>query len=55
MASKRTRSASEDEAKDDGPAYLAGFGNEFSSEAIAGALPKGQNNPQVVRTVGCGS
>ncbi len=27
-------------------AYLTGFGNEHTSEAIAGALPIGQNNPQ---------
>jgi len=27
--------------------YLPGFGNEFSSEALPNALPKGQNNPQV--------
>jgi len=27
--------------------YLAGFGNEFSSEALPGALPEGQNNPRV--------
>jgi len=27
-------------------AYLAGFGNEFATEAIAGALPQGQNSPQ---------
>jgi homogentisate 1,2-dioxygenase len=26
--------------------YLSGFGNEFASEAIAGALPSGQNAPQ---------
>lgn len=26
--------------------YHSGFGNEFSSEAISGALPVGQNNPQ---------
>lgn len=26
--------------------YLSGFGNEFSSEAVAGALPAGQNSPQ---------
>jgi homogentisate 1,2-dioxygenase len=26
--------------------YLSGFGNEFSSEALAGALPRGQNSPQ---------
>ena len=26
--------------------YQAGFGNEFSTEAIAGALPQGQNSPQ---------
>lgn len=29
------------------PEYLSGFGNEFASEAEPGALPKGQNNPQV--------
>lgn len=28
--------------------YQSGFGNEFSSEALEGALPKGQNNPQKV-------
>jgi homogentisate 1,2-dioxygenase len=26
--------------------YLSGFGNEFASEAIAGALPVGRNSPQ---------
>ena len=29
-------------------AYLSGFGNEFASEALAGALPEGQNSPQRV-------
>jgi len=29
-------------------AYQSGFGNEFASEAIAGALPVGQNSPQRV-------
>ncbi len=28
------------------PPYLSGFGNEFASEAVPGALPAGQNNPQ---------
>lgn len=28
--------------------YLAGFGNHFATEALPGALPKGQNGPQVV-------
>ena len=28
------------------PAYLSGFGNEFASEAVPGALPVGQNSPQ---------
>ncbi|XP_028412155.1 homogentisate 1,2-dioxygenase-like [Dendronephthya gigantea] len=28
------------------PEYQAGFGNEFSSEALENALPKGQNSPQ---------
>ena len=31
--------------------YLTGFGNEFASEAIPGALPVGQNSPQ---RVACG-
>ncbi|HEY0139980.1 MAG TPA: homogentisate 1,2-dioxygenase [Thermoanaerobaculia bacterium] len=29
--------------------YQSGFGNEFATEAIAGALPEGQNSPQKVR------
>ncbi len=28
------------------PTYQTGFGNEFESEAVPGALPVGQNNPQ---------
>ena len=28
------------------PAYLSGFGNEFATEAVPGALPVGQNSPQ---------
>jgi homogentisate 1,2-dioxygenase len=28
------------------PPYQSGFGNEFASEAVPGALPVGQNNPQ---------
>ncbi len=28
------------------PEYQSGFGNEFATEALAGALPKGQNSPQ---------
>ena len=27
-------------------AYQSGFGNEFASEALAGALPVGRNSPQ---------
>ncbi len=27
-------------------AYQSGFGNEFASEALAGALPRGRNSPQ---------
>jgi homogentisate 1,2-dioxygenase len=27
-------------------AYLSGFGNDFSTEAVTGALPQGQNSPQ---------
>ena len=28
------------------PSYQAGFGNQFLSEAVAGALPVGRNSPQ---------
>ena len=28
------------------PDYLSGFGNEFATEAVPGALPQGQNSPQ---------
>lgn len=28
------------------PRYQSGFGNEFATEAVAGALPEGQNSPQ---------
>jgi homogentisate 1,2-dioxygenase len=28
------------------PEYQSGFGNEFATEAMAGALPQGQNSPQ---------
>jgi homogentisate 1,2-dioxygenase len=30
----------------DEPAYQSGFGNEFASEALPGALPAGRNSPQ---------
>lgn len=33
--------------QEDGLAYLPGFDNDFSSEALPDALPKGQNTPQV--------
>mgnify|MGYP001336410217 CR=1 FL=1 len=28
--------------------YMSGFGNEFATEAVAGALPEGRNSPQKV-------
>ena len=28
------------------PEYQTGFGNEFATEALAGALPIGRNSPQ---------
>jgi homogentisate 1,2-dioxygenase len=31
---------------DDEFRYASGFGNEFASEAVAGALPAGRNSPQ---------
>ncbi|MBC7668909.1 MAG: homogentisate 1,2-dioxygenase, partial [Gemmatimonadaceae bacterium] len=30
----------------DAPAYQSGFGNHFSTEAVPGTLPVGQNSPQ---------
>jgi len=30
----------------DEPGYQSGFGNEFATEALPGALPRGQNSPQ---------
>ena len=41
-AESDTRSVGPLEADD----YLSGFGNEHASEALEGALPVGQNNPQ---------
>ncbi|KAK9439712.1 homogentisate 1,2-dioxygenase [Metarhizium brunneum] len=35
--------------KSDPYQYQAGFGNSFSSEAVPGTLPQGQNNPRHVR------
>lgn len=32
----------------DNPAYMTGFGNHFSTEAVPAALPVGQNSPQQV-------
>lgn len=29
--------------------YMTGFGNEFETEALPGALPKGQFSPQKVK------
>ncbi|HTT38946.1 MAG TPA: homogentisate 1,2-dioxygenase [Burkholderiales bacterium] len=33
-------------AREPEPSYQTGFGNEFATEALAGALPVGQNSPQ---------
>src|SRR3981189_2753264 len=30
----------------DEPAYQSGFGNEYATEALPGALPVGRNSPQ---------
>ncbi|RJE79219.1 homogentisate 1,2-dioxygenase [Paracoccus sp. JM45] len=30
------------------PAYMSGFGNDFETEALSGALPQGMNSPQKV-------
>jgi homogentisate 1,2-dioxygenase len=39
-------SSAEADVRQSGPAYMSGFGNEFASEAVPGALPVGQNSPQ---------
>ena len=38
------------ESKDDGKdySYMSGFGSHFETEVLKGALPIGQNSPQVV-------
>lgn len=42
------QTAPENTASGPRPAYQSGFGNEFASEAVAGALPVGRNSPQRV-------
>jgi len=37
-----------DTAVTTGLTYQTGFGNEFATEALPGALPQGQNSPQKV-------
>ena len=49
-ASAAAGTADKKSRTDDGDhTYMSGFGNEFASEALKGALPVGQNSPQVVR------
>jgi homogentisate 1,2-dioxygenase len=43
--STRPRTASA-QAAPVAPAYMSGFGNEFATEALPGALPVGRNSPQ---------
>jgi homogentisate 1,2-dioxygenase len=38
--------SADSDGSDDGYRYQPGFGNEFASEAVAGALPAGRNSPQ---------
>jgi homogentisate 1,2-dioxygenase len=40
------RPASRPQPQDPAVAYQSGFGNEFATEALPGALPVGQNSPQ---------
>ena len=35
-----------DHSEQSAPAYLPGFGNHISTEAVPGALPIGRNSPQ---------
>ncbi len=32
--------------KSNSKSYMSGFGNDFETEALDGALPQGQNSPQ---------
>ncbi len=41
----KTRSTAVD-AVANSPQYMPGFGNDFETEALPGALPQGQNSPQ---------
>lgn len=46
-AAAKTRRARPAEARpQQSPRYLSGFGNEFATEALEGALPVGRNSPQ---------
>src|SRR6476469_6878099 len=42
---RKTRMSDFDHAPGPAP-YMSGFGNEFATEALPGALPAGQNSPQ---------
>ena len=46
MPDSMISSAPETQARQGEGAYLSGFGNEFATEALPGALPVGQNSPQ---------
>ena len=46
MEEKTSSSGGSGEEKKDPYDYQAGFGNHFATEALKGALPQGQNNPQ---------
>jgi len=50
MAATTTAPAAESAKKTTAPElkYFSGFGNEFATEAVPGALPVGQNSPQKV-------
>src|ERR1700675_4502685 len=48
MASARPTSIKAKAAQKTPFGYQSGFGNEFSSEAVGGVLPRGQNSPQKV-------
>lgn len=44
--SSHTHSLSADQANGGSAGYLSGFGNDFETEALPGALPQGRNSPQ---------
>ena len=46
MLDKPREAIAEGTTTSDTPVYMPGFGNDFETESLPGALPQGQNSPQ---------